>query len=101
MLESPLRPFSASDRGGCCNFSRRRSINLDALIIVVAFVAGCLAAINGFGIGSILVPVTALTFGTKSAVAMVAIPHFCGTALRCWTLRKAIDRSLLSTFGWL
>jgi uncharacterized protein len=34
-------------------------------------------------------------------VAIAAVPHFFGTAIRCWTLRKAIDRRLLGTFGWL
>jgi uncharacterized membrane protein YfcA len=33
------------------------------------------------------------------AVAMVAIPHVIGTALRFWFLRRSLDRRVLLTFG--
>jgi len=62
-------------------------------------VAGAIAAVAGFGIGSVLTPLIALPLGTKLAVAVVAIPHMAGTTLRFWRLRNSIDRSVLGGFG--
>lgn len=61
--------------------------------------AGSIAAVAGFGIGSILTPLMAAQVGTKLAVAAVSIPHFIGTALRLYLLRAHIDRSVLTSFG--
>lgn len=61
--------------------------------------AGAIAAVTGFGIGSILTPVLALQVGTKLAVAATAIPHFVGTAQRFWILRRHVDRRVLLGFG--
>lgn len=66
---------------------------------IVAFVAGAIAAVTGFGIGSILTPLLGLQIGVKLAVAAVTIPHFAGNALRLWTLRDRVDRQVLKTFG--
>jgi uncharacterized membrane protein YfcA len=68
-------------------------------VAVVAFLAGTVASVAGFGIGSLLTPLLALHIGTKVAVAAVAIPHLVGTALRCWMLRKDIDKRVLLGFG--
>jgi len=65
----------------------------------VGVLAGGIAALSGFGIGSLLTPLLAVQSGTKLAVAAVAIPHAVGTALRFWLLRKAIDRRVLWSFG--
>ncbi len=65
----------------------------------VGVAAGGIAALSGFGIGSLLTPLLAVQNGTKLAVAAVAIPHAAGTALRFWLLRKAIDRRVLWSFG--
>jgi uncharacterized membrane protein YfcA len=65
----------------------------------VGVAAGGVAALAGFGIGSLLTPLLAVQSGTKLAVAAVAIPHAAGTALRFWLLRKAIDRRVLWSFG--
>ena len=65
----------------------------------VGIAAGGIAALSGFGIGSLLTPLLAVQCGTKLAVAAVAIPHVAGTALRFWLLRKAIDRRVLWSFG--
>jgi hypothetical protein len=70
-----------------------------ALVVPVAIFAGGVAAIAGFGIGSLLTPLLALEFGTRTAVLLVAIPHATATALRLWMLRAAIDRRVLLTFG--
>jgi uncharacterized membrane protein YfcA len=53
--------------------------------------AGAVAAVAGFGIGSLLTPTLALATGTgtKLAVAAISIPHLVGTAQRFWILRRA------------
>jgi uncharacterized membrane protein YfcA len=62
-------------------------------------IAGAIAAVAGFGIGSLLTPVLALETGTKLAVAAVAIPHLVGTLQRFWLLRRHVDRRVLLWFG--
>lgn len=69
-----------------------------ALFLGAVLAAG-IAAVTGFGIGSLLTPLLALTTGTKLAVAAVAIPHFVGTAARFWVLRRYVDRRVLVGFG--
>src|SRR5512147_2493822 len=69
------------------------------VIVIAAIVAGAIAAMSGFGIGSILTPLLALNMGTKLAVAVVSIPHFIGTAVRFAMLREHLDRRVLMTFG--
>lgn len=71
----------------------------DLLLAVLAIVAGGIAALAGFGIGSLLTPAVAVLVGTKLAVAIVALPHAIGTAVRLWALRDAIDRPVLLSFG--
>ncbi len=71
----------------------------DIIILVVAAVAGAVASVAGFGIGSLLTPVLAWRAGTKLAIAIVAIPHFLGTAFRLWMLRAHVDRNVLWSFG--
>lgn len=69
------------------------------LLAVAAVVAGGIAAIAGFGIGSILTPALALQTGTKVAVAAIAVPHFVATVQRFWMLRRYVDRTVLLGFG--
>jgi len=64
-----------------------------------SILAGGVAAVSGFGIGSILTPLLTLWWDAKLAVALVAIPHASGTALRLWLLRRQIDRRILWSFG--
>lgn len=71
----------------------------DLLFGVAATIAGAIAAVTGFGIGSLLTPILALRTGTKLAVAAVAIPHFIGTAQRFWILRRHVERRVLWSFG--
>src|SRR5438067_8261223 len=71
----------------------------ELLLGAAALVAGAIAAVAGFGIGSVLTPALALETGTKLAVAAVAIPHFIGTAQRFWLLRRHVERRLLVGFG--
>jgi uncharacterized membrane protein YfcA len=69
------------------------------LLAAVAIAAGAIAAVAGFGIGSLLTPTLGVETGTKLAVAAIAIPHFVGTALRFWMLRRYVDRRVLLGFG--
>jgi uncharacterized membrane protein YfcA len=62
-------------------------------------VAGAIAAVSGFGIGSLLTPALAASIGTKAAVAVVAVPHVVATTLRLWGLRRSIDWAVLRSFG--
>lgn len=70
-----------------------------AVLVAAALLAGAVAAVTGFGIGSILTPTLALETGTRLAVAAIAIPHFVGTAQRFWMLRAHVDRRILAGFG--
>ena len=71
----------------------------DLALIALGIVAGAVASVSGFGIGSILTPLLASQIGTKAAVAAVSIPHLFGTAVRFFTLRRHIDRHVLLNFG--
>jgi len=71
----------------------------DLIVAAVAVLAGMVASVAGFGIGSLLTPVLAYQVGTKLAVSLVALPHVGGTALRLWKLRAHVDRRLLLNFG--
>ncbi|HYE34370.1 sulfite exporter TauE/SafE family protein [Methylocaldum sp.] len=70
-----------------------------AWAVAIGAVAGAIAAVAGFGIGSLLTPLLALETGTKLAVAAVSIPHLLGTALRFWRLRENVDHRVLWRFG--
>ena len=67
--------------------------------LLIAVIAGGIAAVTGFGIGSLLTPVLALSVDTRVAVAAVSIPHVVGTGVRCWLLRGGVDRRVLWSFG--
>ncbi len=69
------------------------------LLAAVAVLAGGIAAIAGFGIGSLLTPTLAIHTGTKVAVAAIAIPHFVATVQRFWMLRRHVDKQVLFGFG--
>jgi hypothetical protein len=71
----------------------------ELLTLLAAIVAGAIASLSGFGIGSILTPLLAAWLGTKLAVAAVSLPHFVGTALRFALIREHLDRRVLLTFG--
>jgi uncharacterized protein len=75
------------------------AFGLGALVLLVAVLAGAVASIAGFGIGSLLTPLLAWQMGTRLAVAAVSIPHLAGTALRFWRLRGHIERRVLLSFG--
>jgi uncharacterized membrane protein YfcA len=75
---------------------------MTAFLILVGFVAvlaGAIASVSGFGIGSLLTPLLAMRVGTKLAVAAVSVPHVAATGFRFWLLRTHVDRRLLLSFG--
>ena len=71
----------------------------EGLILAVSVFAGGIAAVTGFGIGSLLTPALALQFDTRLAVAAVSIPHVIGTAIRLWLLSGGVDRKVFWSFG--
>lgn len=71
----------------------------ETALFALSAVAGAIAALSGFGIGSLLTPALALRFGTQAAVAIVTVPHLAATALRAWRLRDAISWPVLRSFG--
>jgi uncharacterized membrane protein YfcA len=72
---------------------------VDGLVVLVGIAAGAVAALAGFGVGSLLTPFLIPSVGGKIAVALVAIPHAIATAVRLYRLRAAIDWRVLKTFG--
>ena len=75
---------------------------MDAFTVVAtvaAGVAGAIASISGFGIGSVLTPVLSTQFDVRLAIAMVSLPHLAGTFVRFLIVRTRIDREVLLGFG--
>ena len=68
-------------------------------LLLLAVLAGAVAAVAGFGIGSLLTPALGASIGIRSAVAVVSVPHAVATATRLWALRDAIDVGVLRSFG--
>ena len=69
------------------------------LVAVVAILSGAVAALAGFGIGSLLTPMLAVKMSLGVAVAGVSIAHFFGTALRFFFLRRSVDHKVVISFG--
>jgi hypothetical protein len=73
----------------------------ELLVVAAAFIAGAIASVVGFGMGSILTPLLSLELGTRLAVAAVSIPHSIATFARFWMLRGHVDRRVMLHFGIL
>lgn len=71
----------------------------ESLVLFTSIIAGGIASVTGFGIGSLITPVLSVSLGTKLAVAVVSIPHLIATALRFWMLRGHIDKRVFIHFG--
>jgi len=69
------------------------------LIFAVGLLAGGVASIAGFGIGSLLTPLVGIETGVKLAVAIVALPHALGTVMRFWLVRHHVNKTVLLGFG--
>jgi len=74
-------------------------IIFDIFLLLVSILAGGIASISGFGIGSLITPLLALKVGTSIAVAGVSIAHFLGTALRFWIWKQYVNKQVLLSFG--
>ena len=86
----------------CASDAGRRGADAEAfvpLVFAAALVAGAIAAVAGFGIGSLLTPVFATRYDVQLAVAAVSLPHVIGTFVRFVMLRGHIDRAVLVRFG--
>lgn len=68
-------------------------------IAIVAVLAGAVAAVSGFGIGSLLTPLLLVTLPAPHAVAIVAIPHAIATFIRWWRLRAHVHAATFREFG--
>ena len=69
------------------------------IVAVAAVVAGAVAAVSGFGIGSVMTPLLMIWMPTSEAVAVVAIPHAVATTIRWVRLRKDVHRQTFREFG--
>lgn len=69
------------------------------LVVIVALIAGAIASVAGFGIGSLLTPLVGLQLDIRVAIAIVSIPHLIATAIRYWMLHKHVDWRVLGSFG--
>src|SRR5688572_28566725 len=69
------------------------------LIGVAAVLAGSVAAVSGFGMGSLLTPLLLLSMPANHAVAILAIPHAVATGIRWLRLRPAVHRPTFRQFG--
>ena len=70
-----------------------------AAVAVAGITAGAIAAVAGFGVGSVLTPLLGLSIGLKLAIVAASIPHAIATAVRLWILRRELDLAVLRTFG--
>lgn len=75
------------------------AMGFDLLIFVSAAAGGAVAAVTGFGIGSLVTPALAWQLDARLAVAAVSIPHVIGTAFRFWLLGGRVDSRVLWSFG--
>ncbi|TMC78758.1 MAG: hypothetical protein E6J09_04170, partial [Chloroflexi bacterium] len=70
-----------------------------AIAVVAAVIAGAIASVAGFGIGSVLTPVLSTQLDVRLAIAAVSLPHLAGTFVRFLLVRAHIDRDKLLGFG--
>lgn len=71
------------------------------LPFAASVLAGAIAAVSGFGIGSLLTPLLVLSIPmpTAQAVAVLAVPHALATAIRFVRLRGAVHGPTFREFG--
>ena len=69
--------------------------------MAASVLAGAVAAVSGFGIGSLLTPVLVLLLGmpAASAVAVLAVPHALATGIRFVRLRRDVHVPTFREFG--
>src|SRR5262245_48263663 len=69
------------------------------LVVVAAVVAGAIAAVSGFGIGSLMTPLLLVWFPARVAVALVSVPHAVASTVRWLRLRRDVDMRVFARFG--
>ena len=75
-------------------------MNLELIVVfLAALLAGGVASVSGFGIGSLLTPLLASRVDLQLAVAAVSIPHLLGTAVRFILIRKDLRKDIFVSFG--
>src|SRR4030088_1003117 len=90
------------DRSRAASSSAEEDKRVDLFVVVAtvaAVLAGAIASVSGFGIGSVLTPVLSTQFDVRLAIAMVSLPHLAGTFVRFLLVRTHIDREVLLGFG--
>src|SRR5207249_3945685 len=90
------------DRSRAASSSAEEDKRVGAFTVVAtvaAVIAGAIASISGFGIGSVLTPVLSTQFDVRLAIAMVSLPHLAGTFVRLLIVRTRINREVLLGFG--
>ena len=70
-----------------------------AVIAAVSVVAAAIASVASAGVDSIITPVLSFQMDIRVAVLAVTAPHLVFNALRCWTVRGAINWKILKRFG--
>jgi uncharacterized membrane protein YfcA len=70
-----------------------------ALVAAASVAAGAIAAVSGFGIGSLLTPLLMVWMPAAHAVAVVAIPHAVATTVRWLRLRSDVHLPTFRQFG--
>lgn len=72
-----------------------------SVVGAASVLAGAVAAVSGFGIGSVLTPLLVLSIplATAEAVAVLAIPHAVATAIRFVRLRRDVHGPTFREFG--
>src|SRR5207249_7867884 len=91
-----------ADRSRAASSSGEEDKRVDPFTVaatVAAVIAGAIASISGFGIGSVLTPVLAIQFDVRLAIAMVSLPHLAGTFVRFLIVRTRINREVLLGLG--
>jgi uncharacterized protein len=66
---------------------------------LAAVAAGAIAAVSGFGIGSLLTPILLLSFAPREAVALVSVPHVVASIVRLRSLWPEVDWPTFGQFG--
>src|SRR5438445_1568340 len=90
-----VRPRAASSS----RVEDSRVDSFTAIAVVAAVIAGAIASVAGFGIGSVLTPVLSTQLDVRLAIAAVSLPHLAGTFVRFLLVRAHIDRDVLLGFG--
>ncbi len=69
------------------------------IFLFSAFISEIMGTIAGFGSSTLFLPIAVLFVDFKTALVLVALYHFFGTAFRTFLFRRDIDWHLLGRFG--